>query len=231
MADTLLIKKTGHPSIDESSTLLDIAFNRALARESYISEGVLAMEGMSGRCYRMLINNLVRLTSQARYLEVGSWAGSTACSAIDKNVTKATCIDNWSQFGGPKETFLSNIASVQTADVDFTFIESDFRDVDIPTLGKYNIYLFDGPHTEKDQYDGLALYDKALDDDFIFIVDDWNWPDVRQGTFRAIRDAGLKIDFRIEIRTTLNDEHSALTMQHSDWHNGYFISKLSRSRL
>jgi hypothetical protein len=199
-----------------------------MAREHELSDIVLAMPGMSGRCYRMFINNLVRLVSKPRYLEVGSWAGSTVCAAMQHNVMRALCIDNWSLFGGPKDMFFHHIGIVRSDTIKFDFIESDFRQVDVKNIGRFNIYLFDGPHEEKDQYDGLAMYEAALDDDFFFIVDDWNWEQVRRGTLSAIRDAGYDIDFAIEIRTTHDNTHAELREQHSDWHNGCFLSKLSR---
>ena len=55
------------------------------------------MEGLSRRKYRSLINNLVQKIKDPRYLEIGTWLGSTACSAAFKNDLKITCIDNWSQ--------------------------------------------------------------------------------------------------------------------------------------
>jgi hypothetical protein len=228
MADQLSIKKIGSAWHDRFTILLDIAFERALARESEVSDHVLSLPGMSGKCYRMFINNLVRLVYKPRYLEVGSWAGSTACSVIEKNVVSVLCIDNWSLFGGPKDAFFSNVESVRDNRVQFRFIESDFRAVDISEIGAFNIYLFDGPHEERDQYDGLALYDAALDDDLFFIVDDWNWPNVRKGTVNAIRDTGFNIDFVIEVRTTQNNEHASIHGAAGDWHNGYFLSKVSR---
>lgn len=230
MVDRLSIKRRGVPNHDEFTMLLQLAFDRALALESQVSDHVLSLQGMSGKCYRMFINNLVRLASKPRYLEVGSWAGSTACAAIENNSVSALCIDNWSEFGGPKDLFAANIASVTTSQTNFRFIESDFREVKIGDIGRFNIYLFDGPHEEKDQYDGLYMYDQALDDDFFFVVDDWNWPGVRSGTFQAIRDAGFKIDYCIEVRTTQDDTHALLIQQESEWHNGYFLSKLSRVR-
>ena len=84
-------------------------------------------------------------------------AGSTATAALSGNTVKALCIDNWSEFGGPKAAFFANIEAVRSAAVDFRFIESDFRCVDYTSLGHFNIYMFDGPHEEKDQYDGVMI--------------------------------------------------------------------------
>jgi hypothetical protein len=114
----------------------------------------------------------------------------------------------------------------QSPAVDFRFIENDFRRLDYTSLGHFNIFLFDGPHEESDQYDGIMVARPALEKSFVLIVDDWNWRQVRLGTFRAIRDAGYSIASSIEIRTTQDNKHAAVHGMHSDWHNGYFIAVL-----
>jgi hypothetical protein len=184
------------------------------------------MDGMSGKRYRYLINNLVELTENPRYLEIGSWLGSTACSALYGNISKALCIDNWSEFGGPREMFLQNIDAIKkTAKIDFTFLESDYRQVNYANLGKFNIFLFDGPHTEEDQYAGVSLTEPALDDVYTFIVDDWNWEPVRSGTLNAIHRCRIEIICSIEIRTSQdNTQPDSAAFRKSDWHNGYFIA-------
>ena len=67
-------------------------------------------------------------------------------------------------------------------------LTADFRAVDFNGLGRFNVYLFDGPHERDDQYDGVKLAQPALDEEFVLIVDDWNWPAVRAGTLDAVRD-------------------------------------------
>ena len=208
-----------------ATALLLASFKRAMALDHKLHPAVAGMQGMSGRKYRYLINNLIEATKDARYLEVGSWAGSTACAAIHGNRLAATCIDNWAEFGGPKETFLNNVNVVKNDNVDFTFIENDFRKVDFSRIGKFNVYLFDGPHEERDQYDGLVMGQGALDDLYTLIVDDWNWPAVRKGTFRALEDMQASVTCSIEIRTTQTDTHPKLeAFEKSEWHNGYFLA-------
>ena len=85
---------------------------------------------MSGQKYRAFINNLVRSCPNPRYLEVGSWAGSTATAALSGNRASALCIDNWSQYGGPKDQFFQNIKKVLSEKIQFKFMERDFRSVD-----------------------------------------------------------------------------------------------------
>jgi hypothetical protein len=205
-----------------------IAYRRAMAIEHKLTAQLIQMQGMSGRKYRYFINNFVSLLPDPRYLEVGSWAGSTACAAMYGNRLELTCIDNWSEFGGPKEQFLYNIEVTKNPAVNFKFVESDFRNVDFSQIGKFNIYLFDGPHTERDQYEGVKLAQVALEDCFTLIVDDWNWQQVRQGTMRAIRECDLKVNCYLEIRTTQNNNTPILKYENSEWHNGYFIALCSK---
>ncbi|QCK86845.1 class I SAM-dependent methyltransferase [Phreatobacter aquaticus] len=206
---------------------LDRAFRDALALKTKVPDWILGMQGMSGRKYRRLVNTLVGLVPDARYLEVGSWAGSTACSAISGNRVTATCIDNWSEFGGPKDQFMAHTDMARSDDVTFRFIEDDFRNVNYSDIGKYNIYLFDGPHAYQDQFDGVTIAQPAVDAEYIQIVDDWNWPEVRQGTIDAITQLGRAITYGIEIRTTQDNSHPQQHIgENSDWHNGYFLAVL-----
>lgn len=210
--------------------LVKRAFARANNEGSEIDPQLLKLHGMSGRLYRHFINNLIRECESPHYLEVGSWSGSTLCAAISNNAVWATAIDNWSQFGGPKTEFELNVARFRTPQAYTNFIESDFRAVDYKLIGPFDIYLFDGPHEYQDQYDGLALALPALADQFVFIVDDWNFEDVRSGTKKAIADIGLEVEYSIEIRSSLDGTHPTIAHENSDWHNGYFISVLRKSR-
>ena len=79
---------------------------------------------------------------------------------------------------------------------------------------------------------------KALDDEFILIIDDWNNPYPRNGTISAVNDLKLKVLFSVEIRTTGDDSYAAepdgshpsspLHLQNSNWHNGYFIAVIKK---
>jgi hypothetical protein len=216
----------------DMSQLVRQAFDKALAGVSKLPPEVLAIPGMSGGKYRRFINNLIGMIPAPRYLEVGSWAGSTLCSAVYGNDVDALAVDNWSQFGGPSDKFFGHLSQFKgTARV--SFLEKDFRKVDYVSMGAsfggFNVYLFDGPHSYEDQYDGLMVAQSALESCYVQIVDDWNWPAVRNGTMTAIADLNLQIEFMAEIRTSLDDQHAPPpTGADSDWHNGYCISVLSR---
>lgn len=214
--------------ISELTEIICQAWDKTSNGQHKLSNTILELSGMSGRKYRAFINNIIENIPDARYLEIGSWAGSTACSAMWKNSCTITCIDNWSEFGGPRDIFNSNIQTVLTPCIDFKFIESDFRQVDFNNIGKYNLYLYDGPHTGQDQYDGIRLALPALDNEFILIIDDWNWYQVQHGTKKALTELGLNIMLSLEITTTTDGSHGYPECEHSDWHNGYFLAVVSQ---
>jgi SAM-dependent methyltransferase len=208
---------------------VNAAFADAREYKGKLNEYVLSIQGMSGRKFRYFLNNVIANVSNPRYLEIGSWAGSTFCSAILGNTVKATAIDNWSLFGGPVQHFFANLANCGGLNARTSVLFEDFRKVDYKALGKFNVYLFDGPHAYQDQYDALSYAWDALTDEFVFICDDWNWPAVRAGTLDAVRELGLEVLTQIEVRTTDDDTTPEATGGESDWHNGYYIAVLRKN--
>jgi hypothetical protein len=219
---------SGDPSLSHLSKAVHTAMQAALASEGKVPPELLSLHGMSGRKYRLFINSLVELCPNPRYLEIGTCAGSTLCSAIYGNKVKALAIDNWSEFGGPTNTFYANLALFSSSSNKLSILNADFRSVDYSNIGKFNIYLFDGPHEEQDQYDALALTQKALDQEFVFIVDDWNWKQVRDGTLKAIDAIGATPLYIVEVFPEVDGKASTVTHENSEWHNGYYIAVLRR---
>jgi hypothetical protein len=207
-------------------TLLDLAFQNAENNISKITDYIINMDGMSGTKTRHFYNNLLD-TEDARYLEIGTWKGSSVCSAMCNNKATVVCIDNWSEFGGPKSDFLVNFEKFK-GENDATFIESDCYNVDVSTLPKFNIYMYDGNHTNDSHYRALSHYYECLDDVFIFIVDDWNWKDVRDGTINSIQNLNLKVLYENEIRLTWDESHTPQPEASNTWWNGIYVAILQK---
>jgi len=160
---------------DSLSKNLKLSLNKSLALETKLPNEIKFMSGMSGKKYRYLINNFISMTKNPKYLEIGSWAGSTVCSAIYGNKVKALCIDNWLKFDAEdhlkkvyntkdqKKEFEINTNKIIDEKIDFKFIESDFRKVDYNKIGKFNIYCYDALHSQQDQYDGVEIVQPALE--------------------------------------------------------------------
>jgi hypothetical protein len=227
MADITTINFEGDDSEGSHGARIKKALDDALNDIHKLSNDVMAMEGMSGKIYRKFINNLIASTPNARYLETGSLKGSTACAAMYKNKVGVTCIDNW-HWPEHRPDFFKNTSSVMTDDINFNVIEKDFRAVDYSNIGKFNVYMFDGPHSEDDQYDGVVIAQPALDDTYILIVDDWNWMEVQDGTWEALRNLEHGLVSKLEIRTTDDFTYPKIADHFSDWHNGYLIAVIEK---
>lgn len=203
---------------------IKLSFEDSLSQKKKINDFVLEMKGLSGRKYRSLINSLISKMKNPSYLEIGSWLGSTTCSAAFNNDLKITCIDNWSQSllneNFPEEKFKKNINKCITKKTKLELFNKDFREVNYSKIGKHNIFLFDGPHHFKDHYDAIILAQPALNKKYILIIDDWNWDQVRAGTNSAILDLKLNVISKLEIRTTNDGSSALITGKNSDWHQG-----------
>lgn len=205
---------------------IELALRDALAGIGKLPDSLLSLQGMSGRKYRLFLNNLISLLADPRYLEVGILTGSTLCAAMFGNRLAVTAIENWSQFGAPKQQFQVNLERYRNPESEVNIIERDFREVDFSSIDRFNVYFYDGPHGLQDQRDGIELALPALDREFILIVDDWNWRQVREGTLTALHELGLQVALRADIRTTLDNSHGELAGAAGDWHNGYFLASL-----
>jgi hypothetical protein len=216
-------------SLPEMQRHIENAFEKAEKSESKITDEILKMEGMSGKKTRHFYNNLLNIAN-ARYLEIGTWKGSSVCSAMCGNKAKVVCIDNWSGFGGPKNEFLRNFDTYK-GENEAMFIEQDCYKVDISKLPKFNVYMYDGNHTKESHYKALSHYYDCLDDMFVFVVDDWNWKWVRDGTNESIKKLNLSILYQKTIRTTNNNKlpppESEIKKQ---WHNGIYVAILEKNK-
>ena len=206
------------------------AYDETMQGMHKLPDWILQLPGMSGVTYRKMANNLVNKIADARYLEVGCWQGSTACAAVYGNNVKAYCIDNWSQFnddGSISTKFAEHVAKLESDQL--TFVDQDYTVTDFSNIGKYNVYLFDGPHEEYDQYMGVLTAQSALEDEYILIVDDWNWPFVRKGTYDALNELKSKVLFSVEIRTSIDDTHPLDSRgTNTYWHNGVIFAVIKK---
>ena len=130
------------------------------------------LHGMSGFKTRCFYNNLCSMRD-ARYLEIGSWKGSTICSAMFENPHGYfMAIDNFSEFNeneNVKEVFYANTQKYKYGMLDI--IENDCFNVDISKINKkYNIFMYDGYHDYESHYKILNYYIDVLDDTLFIML-------------------------------------------------------------
>lgn len=206
---------------------LQRCFEKAENEESKLPLEILALEGMSGQMTRHFYNNLLSY-DDARYLEIGTWKGSSTFSAMYGNKARILCIDNWSQFDGEgaKESFLENL-KLYRGQNEVDYREGDCFEMDLGG-SKFNIYLYDGGHEVNDHYRALTKFIDSMEDEFIFICDDWDWAAPRQGTWDAIRDLNLEVVFSIERSLNEGDSWKPAGYARATWWNGIWAAVLKK---
>ena len=182
------------------------------------------LDGMSGQSFRALLN-LMFSTKSKSYLEIGTWKGSTFCSAIYGNSIEAICVDDWSEFGGPSQAAIRNIGRRVSNTSRVSILSTDFRKVAFSHIIEKDIdvYFFDGPHSQEDHFDAVKVLSQLRFSSILFIVDDWNWDEVREGTFRGLETLDIRCAGSIKIFTD-----GATIGRQSRWHNGYAFFVLEK---
>lgn len=223
------ITVTATRDVDPLTRALRDAFQDAMALRSRLEDAAFRVDGFAGKKFRMLLNNLLNELPDSRYLEIGLYHGASFCSAVHANGVQAVGIDNWSDDDGERAIFdgyLSDLGS-ETADVEI--LDQDCRDVPYETIGKFNVMHYDGPHEEEGRFDAIFRASAAMDDRYILIVSDWNLERVRSGTFDALRDAWIAVDYSIEVRTSFDGKRPSIHGPRSEWHNGVLLAVVSKS--
>ena len=87
------------------------------------------------------------------------------------------------------------------------------------------MFMYDGDHEELSQYRALSRFLPLMDDTFVFVVDDWNWKAVQDGTRKAIDDLQLDVVFEREAKT--EGEHESFR-DRTGWWNGIFVAVLQK---
>ncbi len=216
---------------DPFSKRILYSYNMSLSCKHKLEKWIVNMEGLSGRKFRYFINNLLGCFTFPSYLEIGCWLGSTSCSASYKNKLNLTCVDDWSQTFdsyfelkfNKKDFFEKNIKKALHKDSQLKIISQDFASINYNNICPCDVYFYDGPHHKKNHFESLEKVQNCFKEKFIFIVDDWNWTQVREGTFEGLEFLNLKIISKLEIKTTLDDSKVLIEGKNSDWHNGYCI--------
>ena len=226
---------------------IDRSWNRALKLDSKIADKhnqksvpcscvercthrheIFNINGMTGGCTIHFYNNLCSI-EDARYLEIGLLEGSSFCAALFDNNISAVGIEDFGHTyhkknKASKENCYSNVAKY-TGKNSVEILEKNCWDVtDSDIKGrKFNIYIYDGHHSQNSHSQSLEHYIDWLDDEFIYIVDDWNWKKVRTGTNSGIENGGFEI---------LHEKKAQLAEgsggKSSRWHNGIAVFLLKK---
>jgi len=152
------------------------------------------------------------------FVNVGVWNGYTLLSGMVGNAdAKCIGVDNFSHNNSPRDEFLERFDQARGRDHEFH--ERDYREyfADVHS-GPIGFYLFDGPHTYRDQLDGLKVAEPFFAENCIVMVDDSNWDQVRRANFDFMNTS------RNQYRVLLDKQTPA--SGHPTFWNGLMIFQL-----
>ena len=135
------------------------------------------------------------------FLNIGVWNGFTLLAGMADNPDKLCIgVDNFSLKNSPRSAFLSRFERARGPS--HTFHEADFREY---LANQHNeplgVYLFDGPHTYQDQFDGLTLAEPYFAKGCVVVVDDTNWPQVREANLDFIKNSQFEYRMLLDVQT------------------------------
>lgn len=166
---------------------------------------IAEMPRMSSLAIGGIIHWLVRqMPSDCRYVNVGVWHGFTLFAGMLGNPDKLCVgVDNFTQFGGPRDDFLTRFSLRRSMCHDFH--DMDYREY----FARYHqgwigLYYYDGDHTYAHQLEGLRMAEPWLRPESLILVDDTNLPEPRQATMDFMTQSPNAYRIIADLRTAGN---------------------------
>lgn len=196
-----------------------------LFSKSGIREDVFDVEGMSSPSIRHFLSYLMSTFEDKgiRYLEVGVYKGSTLISGMSGNegrYERVVAVDNFEEFDEGGENFeklkrnLEGFISEEGRGK-LQFLKKSCWEVGEELRGLrggegFNVYFYDGPHSEEDHYQSIVEFYEHLAYETVFVVDDYNQQRVRDGTMKGLKhlenENGLEVVEMWEITSRWNGD-------------------------
>lgn len=168
---------------------------------------LLEIPRMSSYAIAVIINQAVSaMSDDLSFINVGVWNGFTLLSGMLNNPGKICVgVDNFSQFGGPRHSFLARFKKYKSLahaffDLDYREYFRDFH------RGLIGAYLYDGNHRYEDQFEGLRVAEPFFADGCLVFVDDTNWVEPKSATIDFISQSSNRYDILLD-RPTCHDRH------------------------
>ncbi len=168
-------------------------------------EEICKIPRMSTFAIGAIINLIVsNLSERESFVNVGVWHGYTfLCGLINNSKKKCIGIDNFSEFGGPREEFIGRFNEMKSNTHEF--YDMDYNEYfSKKHKGPIGFYIYDGNHSKENQFMGLKAAEPFFAKNCIILVDDTNWPDPMEGTSEFIQKSKHNYEIIAEERTSHN---------------------------
>jgi len=163
------------------------------------------MEKMSTFALGAMVNEGVsQMRADECFVNVGVWKGFTLFAGMAGNARKKCIgVDNFSEFGGPREEFFGSFEAYRSPEHAFFEMDCDkyFSEVHRDPIG---FYMYDGEHSYESQLKGLQIAEPYFSDNCIILVDDTNWDTARQATLDFAKNSSGRYETLLDAGTTEN---------------------------
>jgi Methyltransferase domain len=171
---------------------------------------LLRVPRMGRLAFAGVLNTIVRrMNIEHAFVNVGVWHGFSLLAAMAGNEDKVCIgVDNFSEFGGPRDEFLQRFLGRRSPR--HRFHDQDYEDFFTAGLERpLGAYFYDGDHQYEHQYRGLMAAEPLYADDAVIIVDDANWDAPREATLKFAEDSRLDWTLVVD-QPTASDSHPTL---------------------
>lgn len=152
-----------------------------------------------------LINAMVSVLPPGHaFVNVGVWHGFTFLAGLAGNPrTRCIGVDNFSEFGGPRDGFYANFNKHKSDH--HQFFEMDYRVYfKEHHTGPIGLYLYDGNHSVENQFEGLKVAEPFFAPGCLLLVDDINEEGPLEGTIRFVQQNKHRYELLVEQHTAHN---------------------------
>jgi hypothetical protein len=219
--DPGLILLTGREK-DPMCSIVDVGLTRLPEDDAAMKQRLTPLckiPRMSTFAIGAIINRAVQaMPPDQAFVNVGVWHGfSFLAGIIDHPEKRCIGIDNFSQFGGPRQQFLTMFEKYKSGC--HLFYDLDYRDYFCKHhQGPIGFYIYDGNHSAANQCEGLKAAEPFLADGALILVDDINADGPTEGTIEFTRQSSGKY-------VLLCEQHTAHNMHPTFWNGIALIQK------
>jgi hypothetical protein len=160
------------------------------------------------------------------FVNVGVWHGFTFFAGLVNNYRKICIgIDNFSEFGGPREAFAEKFQRYKSDT--HHFYDMDYREYFRSVhKGPIGFYIYDAEHSYQNQLTGLQVAEPFFAENCIVLVDDTNWLEPRQATLDFIAASQYEYEILFESSTCCPNNPSDMITElryNPTWWNGIML--------
>lgn len=155
---------------------------------------------MSSLAIAAILDTAVRqMPTGSCYLNIGIWKGFSFLAGLSANPERSCIgVDNFAYWGA-SESWIQDLLKRHGSPLHHC-IAADFREyLQSQHQQPIGVYFYDGPHDYQSQYEALVLAEPFLVPGAIILIDDTNWPEVRQSGLDFMQNyPGYRCIFEIQ---------------------------------